>query len=195
MARRAKRARFFKEQKKRIMLGFVCFLLLVFVVFFTPFGPDYYYGKIQLNKFSSRGVVNSGAIRDLYKLGVFYSWTLRKNEAMEMYDEIAKAYYGFSFSEFAADPERSWDKRFAAEKNVAKGTSAGPPFRIDDSDIPFVGLALHEAAFLVKDSGRSKQYARRLFRDLYMGDFYENNPGACDQRTVTIMKNMAEQLR
>lgn len=191
MARRAKRARFFKEQKKRIMIGFVCFLLLVFAVFFTPFGPDWYYGKIQLNKFASPGVVNEGAIRDLYKLGVFYSWTMRKNQAMETFDEISTAYYGFTFSQFAANPEQAWDKRFASEKNVAKGRSIGPPFKISDVDLPYIGLAIHEAAFIMKDSGRSKQFAKRLFRDLYIGDFYENHPEVCDQRTYTIMKNMA----
>ena len=194
MARRGKRARFWKEQKKNMLLIFLGFLLIAGLMIFTPFGPDWYYNRIQSRKFAAPGQIAPGVIKDLYSLGSFYGSSLRKDQAAKMYDEIATYYYGFTFTNFSQNPQGAMDRRFDAERAIAKGSSIGPPYKIDDADLRYVGLALGEAAFIVQGSGRSKQFAARLFNDLYMEDFYADHPEHCDPKMTELVKVAGDRL-
>ncbi len=194
MAKRSKRARFYKEQKKNIMLIIGGFFLIAGLMIFTPFGPEWYYNRIQNRKFSSPGQLTPGTIRDLNFLGNFYSYSFRKDEAMKIYDEISTYYYGFTFTQFSNNPDAAWNRRYDAENAMAKGSSVGPPYRVDASDLKYVGLALSEAANLVFASGRSRQFASRLYNDLYMENFYAEHPEACDPKTTELVKAAGDRL-
>lgn len=179
MARRAKRTRFLKENKKRIIILFLCFLVVVFLAFFTPWGPDYYYSDIQITKMQDAGTVTPGAIERLYKLGRFYGYTFRKPKAQEMYNEIAVAFYGFKLQEYAQNPDRANEKRFQAQRAIAKDLSKGPPFKVSPLDVPYVGYAIVAMADILMESG-PKDFPRKLYHNLYMEDFYVEHPEACD---------------
>lgn len=194
MAKRAKRARFWKEQKKNLLLIFLGTLAIFGFAFFTPFGPDWYYNRIQNNKFIAPGQITPGVIKGLYKLGNFYGISFRKEQAMKIYDEIGKYYYGFTFTQFSQNPESAMDIRYEAERAVAKGTSSGPPYKIDVEDLKYVSEAIADAALLVQGSGRSRQFASRLYNDLYMGDFYEDHPEHCNPKTMQLVKTTGDRL-
>lgn len=193
MARRAKRARFLKENKKRIGIAFLCFLLVMFLAFFTPFGPDYYYSDIELRRYESPGVVTPGVCKDLYNLGWFYSITFRKPKATEMYNEIATMYYGFKFTNYASNPTRAEETRFDAERRKKRGESIGPPYSIADVDLPYVGYAIWRQADLMMDSG-PRDFPRQLYNGLYMGQFYVEHPEACNPKVTELVKNTGGRL-
>lgn len=193
MARRAKRNRFLKENKKRIILIFLAFLAVVFLAFFTPWGPDYYYSDIELRRYESPGVVTPGVCRDLYKLGWFYSVTFRKKQAQDMYNEIAMAYYGFKFTDYAANPAGAEEKRFEAERRKKRGESIGPPYSVADSDLPFVGLAMWRTGEMLMEGG-PRDFPKRLFNDLYIAQFYDEHPEACDPKVTDIVRKTGQRL-
>ncbi len=194
MAKRAKRARFYKEHKKNILLAVCGFVFIVGFMVFTPFGPDWYYNRIQMRKFSAPGQIMPGTLRDMYSLGNFFAYSFRKDQAMKIYDEIGTYYYGFTFSQFSQNPQSAMDRRYEMEMAVEKGGSAGPPYRIDAADLRYVSLALSEAAGIVMGSGRSRQFAARLYNDLYMEDFYADHPEACDPKVTELVKAAGDRL-
>lgn len=194
MARRAKRTRFLKENKKRILLIFLGFLLILFLAFFTPWGPDYYYGGIQMKKMATNSTVSEGTIAELYKLGQFYSYTLRKNQAVEMYNEIGELFYGFKFEEYALDPDKANEKRFQAQRAIAKGLSSGPPYKVADSDIPYVGYAIAAAADILMENG-PKDFPKRLYFNLYLNDFAVEYPNNLDEKITKNVQMTSDRLR
>lgn len=193
MARRAKRARFFKENKKRILIAFLAFLVLNFLAFFTPWGPDYYYTDIQMRKFENPRTISPGVLEDLYKLGRFYSFTLRKNQAKETYAEIAKCFYGFTFEEYAQSPTNANEKRFQALRSIAREESNGPPYKVADSDIKYVGLAMYYTAEIMMESG-PKSFPANLYNELY-NEFKEENPSHLDPDITRLAKMTGDRLR
>lgn len=194
MAKRGKRARFYKEQKKNILMIVGGFFLIAGLMIFTPFGPDWYYNRIQGRKFSAPGQVTPGVMGDLYSLATFYSYSFRKDQAMKVYDEIGQMYYGFTFTQFSQGSQAAMERRYAAEDAVAKGSSNGPPFKMDADNLKYVGLALGEAGFIVQSSGRSRILAANLFNTLYMEDFYANHPEACDPKMTELVKAAGDRL-
>lgn len=194
MARRAKRTRFLKENKKRIMLGFLGFLAVVFLAFFTPWGPDYYYNQIQMKKMATNTTVSEGTIADLYKLGRFYSYTLRKKQALETFNEIGQLFYGFKLDEYARSPEAANEKRFQAQRAIAKGLSSGPPFKVSDSEIPYVGYAIAAAADILMEDG-PKDFPRRLYYNLYLNDFAVEYPNVLDEKITKNVQMTSDRLR
>lgn len=193
MARRAKRTRFLKENKKRILYIFLAFLAVVFLAFFTPWGPDYFYNQIQMDKMENKSTVNARTIEKLYKLGRFYSYTLRKKQARDMYDELATLFYGFTLTEYAADPTAANEKRFQAQRAIAKGISSGPPFKVASSDVRYVGLAIAAMADLMMEEG-PKDFPKRLYTNLYLQDFMVEHESAADPDVTTHVKRVADRL-
>ncbi len=186
MAKRAKRQRFLKENKKRILIGVVTFVAIVLLAVMTPWGPDYYYGKIQARRMETPGVIQEGVIRDLYKLGVFYQNTMRKDDAQRIYNEIATISFGFTFTEFAQNPDAAFAKRSQAEANIKKGIGKGPPYPIPESDQKYVGLAIWRMGETM-DSG-PRQFTVRVYEELYMNEFLELHPQDADPEITGIVK-------
>ncbi len=193
MAKRARRARFFKENKKRIGYGVVLFILLMFAAFFTPLGPDWYYGKLQQNRMASASTVGTGYFEGLYKLGRFYQYTFRKDKAEECYNEIGAMFYGFTFSNFGTDPTGSMERRFESERQKAKGQIEGPPFAASERDLPYVGFAMHRVAEFF-DADNRRGFGRNLVVDLYLNDFCQEHPFACPAEFTAEMRRYGDFL-
>ncbi len=192
LAKRAKRAKFFRDNKKRITYLVVGVILLLLLAFLTPFGPDIYYNNIQNRKFATPGSIGTGVVNDLYKLGRFYSITFRAEKGNEIYDEIGKMYYGFTFTEYSMDPNTAMDKRYEAQSLIERGDRKGPPFTIPESDLPGVGKALYQAAEFTR-AARPRQFAKRLF-ELYLDDFHAEHPGACDPEITRLAQGAFNKL-
>lgn len=186
MAKRARRQRFWKENKKRIMIGFLVFLFVAFLALATPWGPDYYWNKIQETKMDTPGVVRAGTLQDLYKLGVFYDYTMRSDGAMKCYNEIGKLYFGFTLSEYSVNPETAFEIRRKAQNDIKKGLSKGPPFTVAAEDLPAVSYAIWRAGEIVGKT-QSKQFVYRLYNDLYVEELQENHPEALDPQITNIV--------
>ncbi len=193
MARRAKRDRWFKENKKRILMIFLGFLLIAFLAFFTPWGPDYYYNKLQEKKMSAPDTVAAGYIEGLYKLGVFYNFTMRENDAMRCYNELSTLYYGFSIYDYATNPETALDKRDDAEARKKKNLSNGPPFRVPDSDLKYIGYSIWRVGEIIQKA-QSRQFTLRIWKDLYLDEFKEQHPIQCDPKVTEIVKNYVDRM-
>lgn len=194
MAKRAKRARFWKENKKRITMLTLFFFLLTFLALFTPFGTDWYYGKIQNMKRESTHSVAPGVIRELYKLGVFYSYTFRKTDALRCYDEIATLYYGFTFKEYAENPADAFDKRRNAEARKTRGEILGPPFPIQDDEIRYIGYAIWRYGEIIM-YGQSKFFTQNIYEELYIDDILAKFPQYCDDDVTTFVRNYVDRMR
>lgn len=194
MAKRAKRSRFWKENKKRLTIIILAFLAVVFVVFFTPLGPDYYRAKIEERKMETSRNVAAGAIKDLYNLGVFYQYTMRKPKALEVYDEIGRLFFGHKLVEYAMNPERVYERRLEMETNVKRGTSSGPPFVVPDSDIPYVALAIWRVGEIIQFD-RSKHFAYNLYNDLYLEEMGERYPHELDPEVTALVQAYCDRFR
>lgn len=194
MAKRAKRARFMKENKKRITMIIVGFFILLALCFLTPWGPGYYRMKIEERKMQSPTAVSSGVIRDLYKLGEFYQYTMRSKDALACYDEIARLYFGFRITEFPRDPAGAFEKRRLAEVAIKKGMGNGPPFSIDESEILYVAKAVWRAGEIMSGD-RSKNHILAVYRDLYQGELQQKFPHHMDSEINEIVKNWIDRQR
>lgn len=193
MGRRARRQRFFKENKQRIMYGFLGFLLILYLAFFTPWGPAYYYNKMQERKWEKAGVLETGYITDLYKLGRFYAITFRSDDAQKCYDEIGMLKYGFTFSEYGADPGVAEEKRVKNLKQIEMGEIQGPPYIIPQSDACAVAFAIRETADKYWADNR-RTFAKYLVVTLFQRDFLNEYPHACDRKFVDFMEKYAQRL-
>lgn len=188
MAGRARRARFFKENKKRLTYGGLAFALLIFVAFFSPLGPDWYYGKLQQGKWASQTTLGTGYFAGLYKLAKFYEYTFRSGKAQECYNEIGQLYYGFSFSSYGSNPPAAMEKRFESERAKAKGLSNGPPYNVSTDDLQYIGYAIRGVAeHFAADNRRG--FGRNLVEDLFLNDFCEEHPSACPAEFTEEMRN------
>lgn len=184
MSKRAKRQRWMKENKKRLTLGILGFVVVVFLALFTPFGPDWYYGGIKNELMESPTRVSHRSIEKLYKLGVFYNWTLRAKKAMEVYDEIGVLYFGYKFSEYAASPAHSAEKREMTLYRIKKDQVKGPPFTIPEDEIQYVALAVWRAGEIMSKD-LSKQFTFNIYKDLYLDELLEQYP---DQMNLDVTR-------
>lgn len=191
MSKRAKRARWWKENKKRVTIASLGFLALVFLGLFTPWGPDYYYGGIQNRLMESPTRMAPNTIKDLYKLGVFYNFTLREDQAMEMYNEIAKYYYAFTFTEYSVDPESALERRYEAERRIKRQEAKGPPFEVPQNEIKYVALAIWRAGEILQKGG-SRQFTYNIYKDLYLTEMIEDHPYAIDSGTKAIVEGYVQ---
>lgn len=193
MAKRAKRARFFQENKKRLLMIFLGFLLIVFLLFGTPWGPNYYYMRLQEHKMENPGEVSPRYIEGLYNLGVFYNYTMRSADALRCYNEIGTLYFGFSISDYAYNPEAAEDKRFEAEKRIKKGLGSGPPFKVPASEIKYVGYAIWRVGDIIRRD-QSRQFTYRIYKGLYLEDLLVNQPLSCDPKITEIVKGYVDRF-
>lgn len=194
MAKRGKRAKFWKENKKRLTLITLACIAAAFLAVFTPLGPDYYYATIQQNKFSSRGQIAPGTFKSLYNLGTFYANTLRKDKALECYDEILEGFYNFKAYEFGENADKSMEKYQASLRDVERGLTSGPPFRVPDSELPYVGYAIFSAAETMMAKGAARSFPQRLISQVYLNDFYVRFPEACDAKITDQARKIDERL-
>lgn len=187
MAKRGRRARFFKENKKRLMYGGIFFALLMAAAFFTPLGPDWYYGKLQQKKWAGSGTIGEGYFEGLYKLGKFYDYTFRKDEAQKCYNEIGSLFYGFTFSSYGVNPTSAMETRFENERAKAKGLREGPPYNVSERDLPYVGYAIREVAEAFAADNR-RGFGKNLVVDLFLNDFCEEHPFASPAEFTADMR-------
>lgn len=176
-AKRAKKARAKETRNKTILLLVVLALVGFAVAALTPVLPDQIYARIQRDKLDPPTAVAEGKIKSLFQLAVFYGWTFREPEAMQMYDEISLLVNGFTITEFTQDRDKALAKRQKALNDVKRQRIQGPPYTISDSDVLYYGKAIYEAGQLVKKL-RSDQVMINLYRHLYMADFMARDAGA-----------------
>lgn len=194
MAARARRQRWWKANKRRVLYLFLGATLIALLGLLTPWGPDYYRGKLEGDKFASPGYVNPGYIEGLYKLGVFYQYTMRNKQAMECFEEINYLFFGFRIVEFAQSPSTALEKRRQAEIAVSRGQSSGPPFRVDEGEIRFVGMAIWRAGEIMRKQFPS-QFIARVFDDLYLQEFLANNEGKDDPEVTQMVKTWVNRFK
>lgn len=187
MAKRAKRDRFWKQNKKRILIVTMVFFLLVFLGVFTPLGPDYYRSRIDSDKMVGSRNVRAGYLKELYNLGVLYQYTMRSDKAKECFDEIAHLYFGFKLDTFAKSPNRGYDERALAEGKIKKGQSQGPPYIVDSEDIRYVGYAIWRMGEIIQFTG-SKQFAYNIYQLLYLDDILANHESQTDAGVTEIVQ-------
>lgn len=187
MAKRAKRARFWKENKKRITYVVICFLLVVFLAFFTPIGPDYYYSTLLNRKMATRDTVAPSYVKDLYGLGMFYNYTMRKEKAVECFDEIGQLYFGFKITDYAKNPDNALERRQQAEDRIKKGLGYGPPFKIEESELKYVGNSVWKVGEII-GVNQSKQFVNRIYDGLYMLELNEKHQNSLDPGITAIVK-------
>lgn len=193
MAKRSKRQRWIKENKKRITYCVLGFILLVFLAIFTPFGPDFYYNNIQMRKMESPTNIAPGTLKDLYSLAMFYQYTFRTKQALEVYNEMAGYYYVFKLTEYANNPDMAWEKRRTALNAVKSGGSKGPPFTINDIDMPYVGLAIFRAGEIMQGD-QPKQFVYRIYKDLYLEEFKVEHPEAVEEKPTELIQRFVDKV-
>lgn len=194
MASRAKRQRWWKENKKRVMYIVLSMVLLALLAFFTPWGPQYYRGQLENNKFESPGRLAPGYIQGMYNLGTFYLHTMRNTEALECYNEIANLYFAFKVTDFAQNSASALDKRDAALLAVRRGQRPGPPFQVDDSEVKYVGMAVWRAGEILRKQLAS-QFIFRIFNDIYLEEFLPKNEGKDDPETTKLVTTWVNKFR
>lgn len=194
MAKRAKRDRWLRENKKRLLMIFVGFLLIVFLAVGTPWGPDYYYSRLQERKMNGPDAVAPGYIEGLYKLAVFYNFTLRESEATRCYDEIGKLYFGFTLSEYARNPGAAQDQQEMALTRIKKGLGNGPPFTIQDSEARYVGYSIWRLGEIMHKT-QSRQFVYRIYNGLYMEDILDKYPIYCDATVTSTVKAYVDRFQ
>lgn len=194
MAKRAKRQRWMKENKKRLTYGALGFVVVLFLAFFTPFGPDWYYGGIQNTLMESPTHVAPRSITKLYKLGAFYGYTLRADKALEMYDEIGNLYFGFKLSEYAKRPQDTQEKRELTRIRIKKGQIKGPPYKIPDDEVRYVALAIWRAGEIIGKSS-SKQFVFNIYYDLYLQELREEFPSQMDPAVTNTVQNYVDKVK
>lgn len=188
MAKRAKRQRFFKENKQRIMYAVIFLVLFLIFAFMTPYGPEYYKSKIDETKMTSKSYVREGYVKQLYNLGMFYNYTFRETEALNCFNEIYRLYAGYSLLDYVANPEESFEKQRQTLLSIERDGFAGPPFKISDSDLPYVGYAIYHAGeSMVKTM--SRLLVNKAYADLYIGEFYEKHPDKCDPEVTDLIRS------
>lgn len=193
MAKRSKRQRWMKENKKRLTIGILAFLGLVFLALFTPWGPDYYYGGIKLHLMETPTKVSSRSIEKLYKLAVFYQYTLRSDAALDVYDEIGSLYFGAKLTEYGRAPSAAFEKRRDAEIRIKKGQIQGPPFTIPEDEVKYVALAVWRAGEIISKEN-SKQFTYNIYNDLYLEELNKEFPGQMDRGVTEIVQGYVDRI-
>lgn len=179
MARRAKRARFIKQYSKTAAYAVVGLVLLAILAVMTPYGPGWVWADIMKNKMQGPDKITPGTFRRLYNLGVFYSYTMKPDEALRCFNEIGINYYSFRLSDYGKDPGTYQEQRKKAITQVSRGLSNGPPFQVDDSDLPYVSYAIYRIGHIL-DSRGGRQFTYNLYNDLYAKEFFVKYPNLAD---------------
>ncbi|MCL2001633.1 MAG: hypothetical protein FWG74_09375 [Planctomycetes bacterium] len=194
MAKRARRDRWIKANKKRILMIAGATVLILAVGFFSPIGPDYYYSTLQNRKMSAPDTMAPGYIEGVYKLGVFYNSTFRESDALRCYDEVGLLYFGHRITDYASNPSAAQDRRDTAEDRKKKNLAHGPPFTIPSSEIKYVGNAIWRVGEIIQKT-QSRQFVVRIWKDLYMDELVEEHPGSLlDDRVTGIIKGFTDRF-
>lgn len=194
MASRAKRQRWWKQNKKRVLYIVLSAILLGILAFLTPWGPDYYRGQLENNKFESPGRLAPGYIKGMYNLGTFYVYTMRNTEAMACFNEISNLCFAFRIVDFAQNSESALEKRDIAMLAVRRGEKPGPPFKVEDDELKYVGMAIWRGGEIMRKQYPS-QFIFRIFNDLYLVEFLENNEGKDDPETTKLVTTWVNRFR
>lgn len=191
MAKRGKRERFLKQNKKRIIIIVLLAILVLGGAIMTPWGPNWYWGKIQETKMEGRGRVRAGAIREFYNLGVFYVYTMRQDDALRVFDEIGNLYFGVPLSKYGSSPDMYYDQRMTALEKKENGQTAGPPFDIDPSDAAYVGNAIYRTG-LILDTRGGRQWTYNMNKDLFINILEANFPNNLDPVTTGLIHDQID---
>ncbi|MDR1613816.1 MAG: hypothetical protein LBT97_13695 [Planctomycetota bacterium] len=193
MAKRAKRAQFIKRNKKRVFYGILAFFALVGLAIFTPYGPNWYWNKIQQTKMAGPGRVRAGAIGEIYGLGRFYVLTMRPDESLKIFDEIGNLYFGFPLSKYGTNADTYYDQYMDGVEKKGKGQIVGPPFDIDSSDISYVGSAMFEIGKILDTRG-GRQWNYRMYKDLFVEILEAKHLESLDPRIVKLVHDQIDRF-
>jgi hypothetical protein len=188
MAKRARRAQFWKKNKKRVLIIILIAIAVPIIGLLTPWGPDWYYAKIQREKMQTPGRLRPGTLQKLFTLGVFYGYSMKSDKALEMFDEIGLAFFGVPLSKYGMDPNRGYDERMNNIERKAKGLSVGPPYDVDRSDIKYVGNAIYRIGQILDTRG-GRQFTYILNKEFYMGILDEEYPDELDPDTTRLIND------
>lgn len=191
MAKRGKRERFLKQNKKRIIIIIVLAIILLGVAIMTPWGPNWYWQKVQETKMEGRGRVRPGAIREFYNLAIFYVYTMRQDDALKVFDEIGNLYFGVPLSKYGVSPDVYYDQRMDAIEKKENGQTVGPPFDIDPSDAAYVGKAIYRTG-LILDSRGGRQFTYNMNKDLFVNVLEANFPNNLDPSTTGLIHDQID---
>jgi hypothetical protein len=162
-------------------------VVIALAAIFSPVGPDYYYGKLQARKMSSRTDLAPGYLEGLYKLGRFYSYTMRTDDALRCFDEIGTLFFGFKITEYSMNPGSAMDKLEDAKDRIKKGAFFGPPFKVPDQDLKYVGYALWQVGDLQQKSNKHRSIILRIYKELYMDWLKAEHPQACEKPVTDLL--------
>jgi len=192
LAKRAKRAKFWKENKNKIIVLFLLVVVAPGVFLFSSAGPNTLYRDPikELMKNAPAGTLPAEVVEKQNDMAVLYSWTLRYPQAVKEWDKIAEWYFGFSLLEWANNPARSEEIRARAENrrnNIERGKGK-PEDRVPPPYIPFpaeaiplVERAIIEVAESLLHTQPAKRTQRnRILEEIYMKDFIETRKNPFD---------------
>ena len=181
LAKRAKRARFWKENKSKILLLAALVVVAPALVVFTPVGPNWYKGQIKqvLDEYlaTQDPEMLTEAIEKTYNLSQLYAHTLRPEQAFKEWDRITEWYYGYRLSEWSIndDSAAKAEKKGldARRKNIREG-KIGVPYDFPPEAIPYLEKAILNMAESFRDTHRTWRF--RILQDKYLGEFAKKHP-------------------
>lgn len=174
LARRAKWRKRWQKWKTVIVAVTLLVVLVPSFLAFTPWAPQWYHDKVMEELLDAEAKqkdpktkkVSPEAFKQLYDLAMFYSYTLRSDDAVAGWDELAKMRYGYSLVKWVFSDGQ--DKGKKAERLASK-------MELNAECDAYAGYAVARLAEYY-DMKKHKGFALRLYEELYMKDF-KGKPG------------------
>ena len=186
LAKRAKRARFSKENKTKILLLGALVVFAPVILAFMPATSNWFddQAKEMIKGYEATGDSDklAEAIEKRYQLSQLYSYTLRPDKAAKQWDEIAKWYYGYSLMKWAEGAQKAIDAEndaLIARKNIQQGKSKGPPYGYNEAtrqidwpqeSIPYLEkVVINIAEHFLNTSPAHPQWRFNILSEKYLG--------------------------
>ncbi len=174
LAWRAKWRKRWHKWKTIIVATLLLLILVPSFLCFTPWAPRKVYEGILATKIDPKTKkLRPESVESLYKMGMFYSITMREDEARECWDKLTEWYYGYSISRWASDSLRKKEYR-NRKKNRLK---------FPKKSICWVGYAMYRLGES-RNLHKHKQQAKKIY-EKYLKDF-NRKPGEDKQFTTRV---------
>jgi len=177
LANRAKRARFWKENKTKILLLAALVVFSPLILAFMPATANWFENQAkdlikeyELSKDSER---LAEAIEKKYNLSLLYSYTLRHDQAAKQWDDIAKWYYGYSVMKWSEGGQKRTDaesEALALRKKNARDGTIGVPYDFPPESTPLLENSLiNIAEYLLTTSPPHPKWRIEILGEKYLG--------------------------
>jgi len=162
LAWRAKWRRRWHQWKTIIFIIAVLIVVVPLFTAFTPWAPQMVRDAIEQERLDSSGesILPAYAER-LFKMGMFYSITLRDDEALRCWDDLCTAYTGYNIRRWAADVMNKSDRSRKEQKERKK--------KFSPEAACWVGYSLYEMGQYL-DRKKHKQQAKKIY-EFYLEEF------------------------